>query len=432
MGDRRRPAAFDLLAVLLWSLAIWGFAASPPSPPGVLLLGCAFAVTTIVFTVLRVRVGRFDVSSGAVIGYLSVAVLGPRAAALIKLATGPGMAWDNGRGQAGRRTALRWFVYQAPTAMLMVLCAGWVYRAAGGMVAVSGPRAGVRWIVPYFLMESAYTLVNVGVLSLQAAVKEWRSPLPILQDLLRRTGVSVGVFAVIGVVLQSLYDQLGPISLAFMLLLLLLARSVVRLAAANQEVVSEMAAILARVLRLRDPYTGDHSARVAELSVRIGRALGLDDGELERVRDSALVHDIGKVAVPDAVLRKPGPLDSEEWASMDRHVLAAGEVLEHAPHLRQLAACVRHHHADFSAETTGAVASVPLAARIIAVADAYDAMTSDRPYRRALPVEEAVRRLRAGSGSQFDPECVRGLLRVLGVADDEQPLPGAEHGSALA
>ncbi len=425
MGDRRAKVAFNGLAVLLWLGVVVAFLGSPPWAPGSLLLLAVFAAATALFTGLRVRMGRFDVSSAALVGYISIAVIGPRAAALVKLASGLGMAWDNGRGMSGPRTSLRWFAYQAPTAMLMTLLAGIAYVALGGPVGPT-PHRGPGWILPYLVMEVVYTLVNVAVLSLQAACKEWRRPTGFARDLLRRVGASVGVFAVVGVVLQSMYYQLGPISLAFMVGLLLLARLVVRLYAENQDVVSEMSSTLARMLTMRDPYTGGHSRRVADLAVTIGRVLGLTDAQLERLRNSALVHDIGKVAVPDAVLRKPGPLDPDEWVSMDVHVEAGGELLEHSPHLRHLAEYVRGHHVDYGAsepQGTGAVRGLPLEARIIAVADAFDAMTSDRPYRNALPVAEAVRRLRAGCGSQFDPACVDGLVRGLGLGSVPGPAP---------
>ena len=422
MGDRRATAAFNGLAVLLWLGVVLAFLGSPPWAPGSLILLAVFAAATALFTGLRIRMGRFDVSSAALVGYISIAVIGPRAAALVKLASGLGMARDNGRGMSGPRTSLRWFAYQAPTAMLMTLLAGIAFEALGGPVGPA-PHRGAGWIPPYVVMEVVYTLVNVAVLSLQAACKEWRHPAGFARDILRRVGASVGVFAVVGVVLQSMYYQLGPVSLAFMVGLLLLARLVVRLYAENQEVVSEMSSTLACMLTMRDPYTGGHSRRVADLAVTIGRVLGLADGQIERLRNSALVHDIGKVAVPDAVLRKPGPLDPDEWALMDVHVEAGGEVLEHSPRLRQLAGYVRDHHVKYGAGGThgpGAARRLPVEARILAVADAFDAMTSDRPYRNALPVAEAVRGLRAGAGSQFDPACVDGLVRGLGL--DRRPL----------
>ncbi len=419
--------AFNGLAALLWLGAIYAFFRSPPWAPGSLILLALFAAATALFAGLRIRVGRFDVSSAALVGYISIAVIGPRAAALAKLASGLGMAWDNGRGMSGPRTSLRWFAYQAPTAMLMTLLAGITYVALGGPVG-SAPHGAPAWLLPYVLMQLVYTVVNVAVLSVQAACKEWRHPADFVRDLVARVGPSVGAFAAVGVVLQSMYYQFGPISLVFMVGLLLLARLVVRVCAENQDVVSEMSSALARMLTMRDPYTGGHSRRVADLAVSIGRVLRLTDGQLERLRNSALVHDIGKVAVPDAVLRKPGPLDPAEWAAMDVHVEAGGEVLEHSPRLRHLARYVRAHHVDYGAGETngpGAVRRLPVEARILAVADAFDAMTSDRPYRNALPVAEAVRRLRAGAGSQFDPACVDALVRGLGlegVLEDHAPV----------
>lgn len=163
----------------------------------------------------------------------------------------------------------------------------------------------------------------------------------------------------------------------------------------------------------RDPYTHGHSARVAQYARQIGQGLALPDETLTDLTYAALLHDIGKLGVDDRVLRKLGPLDSAERAMMMEHPEIGANILARAGGFEQVIPAVRHHHewfggggypSDLRGEAT------PLLARVIGVADALDAMTSDRPYRPALTVDEAVRRLSEGAGRQFDPRVVEAAL----------------------
>jgi putative nucleotidyltransferase with HDIG domain len=187
---------------------------------------------------------------------------------------------------------------------------------------------------------------------------------------------------------------------------------------------------LAQAIDAKDPYTAGHTSRVAQYSVRIAGALGLDDATRREIEHGALLHDIGKIGVPDAVLTKPGPLDDEEWEAMRRHPLVACAILDGVELSPTVISMVRHHHENvdgtgYPDHLAGDELSVP--ARIARVADAFDAMTSDRPYRDALTLAAARAELRRNAGTQFCPEIVtafeglldRGMLeRVVGVRDE--------------
>lgn len=166
----------------------------------------------------------------------------------------------------------------------------------------------------------------------------------------------------------------------------------------------------------KDDYTEGHCQRIAEMSVSVGLRLGLDSAQIRDLTYAGLLHDIGKVAIPDAILLKPGPLDEDEWRIMQRHCTVGRQILEPLAPLRRVAEIVEQHHERF--DGTGYPnglkgEEIRLSARIIAVADAFDAMTSSRPYRKALPRREAIRRLRAGVGGQFDPEVVDVFCRYV-------------------
>jgi diguanylate cyclase (GGDEF)-like protein len=173
--------------------------------------------------------------------------------------------------------------------------------------------------------------------------------------------------------------------------------------------------VLKRVLEQRDHMLGIHVDDVAALAERTARDLGLDDKELERVVLAAELHDIGKSAIPDAILFKPGPLDPEEWEFMQRHTVIGERILAGASSLMAIAHVVRSSHERFDGKGYPdglAGEAIPVAARIVFVCDAFDAMTSDRTYKSAISAESAIAELRACAGTQFDPAVVDAFVRA--------------------
>jgi HD-GYP domain-containing protein (c-di-GMP phosphodiesterase class II) len=170
-----------------------------------------------------------------------------------------------------------------------------------------------------------------------------------------------------------------------------------------------------QLLDLKDLNTGVHSTRLAEWGLRVGQELGLDESTLRNLEVAALLHDIGKVGIPDSILRKPGKLDAEEYALIKKHPDYGWAVLRMLPGFESAALDILHHHEsmDGSGYPAGLKNSeIPIVSRIVCVIDAYDAMVSSRPYRKGLPFEEAARRLIASSGTQFDPTVVNSFLPV--------------------
>ncbi len=167
---------------------------------------------------------------------------------------------------------------------------------------------------------------------------------------------------------------------------------------------------LSVLLDSRDPYTEKHSVRVAEYARVIARRMGFTTKEVERIWVAGLLHDIGKIGVPEAVLKKQGRLEASEFGEMKKHPVIGYETMKNVPHAEDLLPAIRHHHEWFA---SGGYPDnlegdrIPLWARIICVADTFDAMTSDRPYRKGLPVDAVLRELREKSGIQFDPQIVQ-------------------------
>ena len=190
--------------------------------------------------------------------------------------------------------------------------------------------------------------------------------------------------------------------------------------------------VLKQVLREREPELHEHLDEVATLVRAVARRLGFSADELDVVIHAAELHDVGKMAVPDAILRKPADLDELEWAVMHQHTLVGERILDVAPAMRPVARLVRATHERYDGSGYPdrlAGEAIPLGARVIAVCDAYDAMTSDRPYRRALTPSEALDELWREAGSQFDPAVVAAFAAQLGKCAQARLAP-AEIGVA--
>ena len=169
---------------------------------------------------------------------------------------------------------------------------------------------------------------------------------------------------------------------------------------------------MAAAIDMRDDYTGEHSEEVVRLAMLVGRRMGLSDAALSELEIAARLHDVGKIGVPDAVLRKDGPLDAEEWEVMRQHPEWGAQMLHRLPGLKRVSRIVRHAHERWDGDGYPdrlRSESIPVQSRIILACDAYQAMTSDRPYRDAMRPWVAVSELREGAGGQFDP-CVVDVL----------------------
>jgi len=176
---------------------------------------------------------------------------------------------------------------------------------------------------------------------------------------------------------------------------------------------------IAEMLHARDPYTFEHSDEVAGLAEEIARKLRLPEDEIDQVRSGALIHDVGKIGIPDSILKKPDRLTNDEWAIMKTHPDIGADLIKGLEMYTNVVDIVRHEHEHWDGQgyPRGLEGDeIPLGARIIAVADAYHALTTDRPYRRAYPHEQAMDILKSERGTHFDPKVVDAFQQV--VNDD--------------
>jgi len=177
-------------------------------------------------------------------------------------------------------------------------------------------------------------------------------------------------------------------------------------------------AMIAQAIDAKDPYTAKHSRNVSGIAVRLARAMGLSETEVRRIRVAALMHDIGKVGVRGSIIRKPGKLDAEEGRAMRLHPVISAEIMRPVEFLGEAAEIVRHHHEhiDGSGYPDGLKGrEIPLGSRVVLVADAFDALTTDRPYRKGRSKREALEVIAAHAGTQFDSAVVDALTLVLPI-----------------
>jgi putative nucleotidyltransferase with HDIG domain len=191
---------------------------------------------------------------------------------------------------------------------------------------------------------------------------------------------------------------------------------VARLTIKNQEQFTDIVKIILKSLEEKDSYTKGHSLRVTEYSLMLGKAYGLDKDSLEQLELTSLLHDIGKIGIPDKILKKPGRLTKDEFDSMKDHPVKSAEMLSDISSLKRIAPYVKAHHERFDGKgyPEGLKGQqIPLFARILLIADTFDAMTSNRPYRKGLDFEATIQELRKCSGTQFDPELVEIFINCI-------------------
>jgi putative nucleotidyltransferase with HDIG domain len=220
----------------------------------------------------------------------------------------------------------------------------------------------------------------------------------------------------IGALVAVAYVDMGVLAFVLFAFPLLLTRDALRRSLDLRKSRVEALRALSSSVDARDRYTYDHSNRVSRLAALLAREMGFAESSVEAIESGALLHDIGKLGVDVEILSKPGPLDSDERDAIRLHPLRSAEVVSRVELFHGAIDIVRHHHErpDGTGYPDGLKAhEIPLGARILNVADAFDAMTSDRPYRKARSTEEAVEELKRGSGKEFDPVVVEYLMKLL-------------------
>jgi putative nucleotidyltransferase with HDIG domain len=316
------------------------------------------------------------------------------------------------QGLLQRRPAVR-VVHNAAIDVLGAFAAAAAFTLAGGTIGKVAFPAGAPALVACGLVFFA---VNSACVSLAIGLTDGPSPWRIWQRNFQGGILHHLAFVALGILAGAVWSALGAWALLLVAMPVLVSRHAFRLAMELRSDLKDFVRTLTEVLEEVDPYTRHHSVRVSTYAVRLARGLGRGEGEVEEIEYAALVHDLGKIGPQHQhILQKPGSLSQEEQRTLRAHPAAGAEIVAKVRTLRRVSEIVRAHHErpDGLGYPFGLRAGdVPIGSRILNVADAFDAMTSDRPYRRALPVDAALHELERGSGTQFDSEVVGCLLRL--------------------
>lgn len=313
-----------------------------------------------------------------------------------------------------QRKPLHKVLFNAATFSGTVLVAGWVYLVLGGTV--GGPLDFPQALVPIVGMGVTYYALNTTLVSLVLALSERRKAWQIWQVNYIWTIFHMVASLPFGAALAVAHAALGVWGVLLFVLPLMLARYVFKLYTEAKRDLVDFAGVLAGMIDEFDPYTCMHSQRVSRYSAQIAREMGLSEREVERAEVAGLLHDIGKISVTQRELvLKPGPLTPEERKRVNQHADIGAEILDRVRAFRHLAPMVRYHHERMDGDGYHGLPEdeVPLTSKVVMVADAFDAMTTDRVYRPALGLAAAVQELERHNGTQFHPPAVAALIRLI-------------------
>ncbi|KUK56231.1 MAG: Metal dependent phosphohydrolase [Atribacteria bacterium 34_128] len=291
--------------------------------------------------------------------------------------------------------------------------AGIAYQQAGGVV---GAQNIFRFIFPATICALTYCIINITLFILVVSFAKNVRIRTIWRTSIKDTVLSYIAEAPMGFLMAIVYTQVGIVGILLFFLPLLLARRSFELYTKMRKVYLDTIRALAAAIDAKDPYTKGHSERVAETSVALAQELNLSDRDIENIEYTALLHDIGKIGIADKILGKKDSLTNQEYEKIKEHTIMGANIIEPVDFLKNSYEAIYHHHERYDGKgyPDGVKSKdIPIFSRIIAVADAYDAMNSDRPYRKKLDKDKILKELTDQSGKQFDPEVVKALILVL-------------------
>jgi len=409
----RARCFIGLLTVM--SLASLGYAVYVLTPASLdeLVLFCLFVFLAVLAEIYATWIPayRMEMSSSIAIHLASLFILGPSLSIFLVFSSSL-LSELFLRSDETKKGWDTFFIFNVSQFTVAITLSGLVITIVGYQRLLLQTIPQYLWAIAASFIYLSLNLVFVmGII----AITEQKNFMFLLRRRIREFFIQIMALAVLALLITVLYSvSFWHVFLILIPLILVHVsfRSYMRLQTETRKTFEK----ISRILDERDHYTAVHSSEVAELAVKIGQKMGLPQGEIEKIDIAARVHDIGKVAVPDAILLKPAPLTEEEWKVMKRHPLISAELIEGLEIYTPVADAVRHEHErwDGSGYPDGLKGKeIPLLARIIAAADIYNALTTSRPYRKAFTREQAVESIQKMRGKDLDPIVADVLLRVI-------------------
>ncbi|MFN0150947.1 MAG: HD-GYP domain-containing protein [bacterium] len=385
-------------------------------------------VTVVDISPMPLPRGGATASVSSVLDFAAILAFGPSRAVQLAL-----VAVIISRGLIRREP---WFklVFNGFQIALTIGVAGGVYVGLGGPV-TSDLSAGTA-ILPLIAAAVSYFLINTTMVAFAVGLSERLAWSRIWESNFQWEMMYLLAYVPLGLLVALVQEKIGIWGVLLLFIQMLVLRYTFKLSLDLREANRGIVSVLATVIDAKDPYTHGHSYRVSKYAVRVARAMDLPERTVELVQCSALLHDVGKIVVERDILQKPDKLTDEEREAMRSHAQKGGEMIRPVKFLRDVEKIVLSHHErpDGLGYPAGLrLEQIPIEARIIAVLDAFDAMTSDRPYRKALSADMAVAQLVHGAGQQFDEKvvlAVKGLFESgdLLLSDAERTVTDANYG----
>jgi hypothetical protein len=370
----------------------------------------------------QLRKGQLTWSSSSAAMLASVVLVGPVGAAIVGACTALGLR----RGPSVLQRVFNTAMYA-----LSAYLAGRAFLAFGGHVGLPTENSFPKIIAPFAVAALVHVAANHGLLS--GVLWLTRPPDRVPSG---AGGVGVGLsgrlllsdlgYAAYGLLMAALWSVVGFFAPLLVLIPLFVARWAVAQFAEQQKAYEATVGALCQAVETKDFYTRGHSDRVSRGSVMIAREIGMRGERIEAIRYAGMLHDVGKLGVPTKVLQKTGKLTEEEYAAIQLHPMRGLDIVREIGFLDEALAGIMHHHEriDGRGYPMGLAGDeIPEFARVLAVADAFDSMTSTRSYRGARPVDEAIKELRKWSGTQFDPAFVDAFVAALKREGWQRPEP---------
>lgn len=414
MGERNLRFLVYVVAVSLPAVA--GVLFSLRSGWGVPL---TWTMLTLAIAVLVSELLAVELRDGAAISLTypllvcAIVLVGPTAAAvLVAVSMLPSLVKMRSSGAAR-------FLANLGQLTLTVLIPAWIYVGLGAELLSASPlRSGdlPRLVLPLLLAASVGVPVNATLFVLGYSALQKVSVRQTWRLAVSWALASQFALGLLGLAIAQVMARNGALGFALFVVPLVVARQTHSRYLSLREAYADTVRSLVAALEAKDPYTKGHSVRVARFATTIAAAVGLDEARTEGVEYAALLHDLGKIGISRSVLSKAEPLTEDEYDRIREHPRIGAHILESIPFLDAVRPAVEGHHQWIDGRGYGGESradGLPLEARILAVADSFDAMTADRPYRAALSLEQAVDELRNCSGTQFDEQVVEAFVREL-------------------
>lgn len=364
------------------------------------------------FTIKLPRGGNWSVNFA--VDLACILLFGPSIAIWVALC-GELFKKDNLKGD----TPYYKIIFNLSQFVLSVWFAGTVYLLLGGNIDFQP----VSFITPFIGATLTYSFINISAVTIVLALAQKSSPWGIWLVNFRWVAPNYLAFAPLALLMAAMFKVIGYSGVFLIFVPLLLARFVFKSYMEVRQVYLDTLGALASALDAKDKYTRGHSDRVAVYAVEIAREMKIPEDKVEIIEHMALLHDIGKIGISGETLCKPGKLSESEFDKIKQHPVIGANILMNIRDLGTVTEYVRYHHEKFNG--TGYPyglkgEEIPLEARIITLADSFDAMTSNRSYRKAMTLEEAVEEVKRSSGTHFDPMIVEAFLTGLdnGVISD--------------